>query len=119
MMSEYTDKTGATVSVDRSTEKEAFAVTLPDGEVAGHAEFRERAGERIFFHTEVDEQFGGRGLGTALVRGAMEATRAEGLRVVAVCALVKSFLDKNDDEFSGAYRLPTPDDLAWLRDEGA
>lgn len=118
-MSEYTDKTGVTVQVARSTSREAFAVTLPDGEVAGHAEFRERDGDRIFHHTEVDEQYGGRGLGTALVRGAVEATRGEGVMIVAVCPMVKAFLEKNESEFAGAHRKPTPDDLAFLRGEGA
>lgn len=118
-MSEYTDKTGATVQVRRSASREAFAITLPDGEVAGHAEFRERDGVRIFHHTEVDEQYGGRGLGTALVRGAVEATREEGVPIVPVCPMVKAFLEKNEGEFSDAYREPTPDDLAFLRGEGA
>ncbi|HJC30391.1 MAG TPA: N-acetyltransferase [Candidatus Dietzia intestinipullorum] len=114
-MTEYTDKTGATVQVERSTTDEMFEIREPGGEVAGHADFRERDGERIFHHTEVGEEFGGRGLGTALVRGAVEATRAEGTTIVPVCPMVKGFLEKNDDEFGGAYRLPTPDDLAWLR----
>lgn len=118
-MSEYTDKTGVTVHVARAESREAFAITLPDGEVAGHAEFRERDGKRIFHHTEVDERYGGRGLGTALVRGAVEATRAEGVPIVAVCPLVKAFLEKNEAEFEGAYRRPTPDDLAFLRGGGA
>lgn len=118
-MSEYTDKTGAVVHVERSASTEAYEIRESGGEVAGHADFRERGGERIFHHTEVDEKFGGRGLGTALVRGAVEATRAEGTMIVAVCPLVKSFLQKNDDEFAGAYRLPTPDDLGWLRGGGS
>ena len=118
-MADYTDKTGATVTVTRSDESEAFGIREASGEVAGHAYFRERDGERIFHHTVVDEKFGGRGLGTALVRGAVEATRTEGVTIVPVCPMVKGFLDKNAEEFEGAYRLPTPDDLAWLREQGA
>lgn len=114
-MSEHTDKNGDTVHVERSASHEAFEIREAGGEVAGHAFFRERGGERIFHHTEVDEQYGGRGLGTALVRGAVEATRAEGTTIVAVCPLVKSFLQKHSDEFGDAFRLPTPDDLTWLR----
>lgn len=118
-MADYTDKNGAPVTVEPSGSAEAFEIRDASGEVAGHADFRQREGERIFHHTEVDEKFGGRGLGTALVRGAIEATRAEGVTIVPVCPMVKGFLDKNADEFAGAYRLPTPDDLAWLREQGA
>lgn len=118
-MAEYTDKTGATVTVQRSATDDAFEIRDADGAVAGHAHFRDHDGERIFHHTVVDEQFGGRGMGTALVRGALEATRDEGLRVVPVCPMVKGFLDKNAEEFAGGYRLPTPDDLRRVRDGGA
>ncbi len=117
-MSEYTDKNGATVRVERSSAGEAFEIHAGDGEVAGHADFRDRDGTRIFHHTEVDEQYGGRGLGTALVRGAVEATRADGTLIVPVCPMVKAFLEKNSDEFAEAYRLPTPDDLAFVRAGG-
>ncbi len=79
-MTEYTDKNGDTVTVQRATDRQAFEIRDAAGEVAGHAEFRERDGERIFHHTVVDEKFGGRGMGTALVRGAVEATRAEGVQ---------------------------------------
>ena len=33
----------------------------------GRAEFTERDGQRVFYHTEVDDEFGGRGLGTAVI----------------------------------------------------
>lgn len=116
---QYTDKTGETVTVRRDPQQEAFEIRTAADEVAGHAHFRTRGEERIFHHTVVDEKFGGRGIGTALVRGAVEATRAEGVPIVAVCPMVKGFLEKNSEEFAGSYRLPTPDDLAWLRqDEG-
>ncbi|AWH96211.1 GNAT family N-acetyltransferase [Dietzia psychralcaliphila] len=115
-MTEYTDKAGATVTVQRDPDREAFEIRDAAGEAAGHADFREHDGVRIFHHTEVDERFGGRGIGTALVRGAVEATRAEGVMIVPVCPMVKAFLQKSGEEFAGAYRLPTPADIAWLRD---
>lgn len=115
-MTEYTDKTGATVTVQRDPAQQAYLIRDDAGEVAGHAHFRERDGERIFHHTVVDERFGGRGIGTALVRGAVEATRTEGVPIVAECGMVKGFLEKNDQEFAGSYRLSTPEDRAWLQD---
>ena len=118
-MAEYTDKTGATVTVERSGTGQAFEIRDAAGEVAGHADFREHGGERIFHHTVVDERFGGRGMGTALVRGAVEATRAEGVPIVPVCTMVAGFLAKNSGEFAGAYRPATEEDRARLRGEDA
>ncbi|GLB64790.1 N-acetyltransferase [Dietzia sp. NCCP-2495] len=112
---QYTDKTGETLTVLRDPEQEAFMVRTQGDEVAGRAFFRTRGQDRIFYHTEVDEEFGGRGIGTLLVRGAVEATRAEGVQIVAVCPLVKGFLEKSGEEFAGGWRLPTPDDLSWLQ----
>ena len=114
---QYTDKTGETVTARRDPQQQAFEIRTAADEVAGHAHFRTRGNERIFHHTVVDEKFGGRGMGTALVRGAVEATRAEGVSIVAVCPMVKGFLEKNADEFAGTWRKPTPDDLAWVREE--
>ncbi|MEB8327376.1 N-acetyltransferase [Dietzia kunjamensis] len=111
-MTEYTDKTGATVTVKRADSIEAFEVRDASGELAGHADFRDHAGQRVFHHTVVDEQFGGRGIGTALVRGAVEATREEGITIVPVCSMVEGFLGKNADEFAGAYREATDADRA-------
>ncbi|WP_314035295.1 GNAT family N-acetyltransferase [Dietzia sp. CH92] len=111
-MTEYTDKTGATVTVERSGSREAFEIRDASGELAGHADFREIDGERIFHHTVVGEEFGGRGIGTALVRGAVEATRADGVTIVPVCSMVEGFLGKNADEFAGAYRDATAADRA-------
>lgn len=117
-MAQYTDKNGTAVTVDHDDALTAFVVRDEHGEYAGKSEFRDRDDARIFFHTEVDDRFGGRGLGTALVRGAVEATRAEGITVVPICPMVKAFLEKNDDEFTGAWRRPSPDDLAWIRGRG-
>lgn len=113
-MTEYTDKTGATVTVTRAADRDAFEIRDAAGALAGHADFRDHDGERVFHHTVVDDRFGGRGMGTALVRGAVEATRAEGAPIVAECSMVKGFLEKNDEEFTGSYRPSTPEDRAWL-----
>ena len=69
-------------------------------------------------YLDVDEQFGGRGIGTALVRGAVEATREEGITIVPVCSMVEGFLGKNADEFAGAYREATDADRARFGGEG-
>jgi predicted GNAT family acetyltransferase len=48
-----------------------------------------------FIHTEVPPELGGKGIGSKLIRGALDQVRAEGLKVVAQCPFVKAFIDKN------------------------
>lgn len=111
------DKTGATVTVELETgDRPAYAIVMEDGTRAGRTFFRDRENERVFYHTEVDESFGGRGLATILVREAVNATRETGRTIVPVCPLVKSFLEKNASEYDGAFRRTTPADFAWVKE---
>ena len=48
-----------------------------------------------FVHTEVPPELGGRGIGSKLIRGALDQVRAGGLRVIAQCPFVKAFIEKN------------------------
>jgi predicted GNAT family acetyltransferase len=105
-----TDKTGAEVSVEKGPEK--FTVEV-EGKAVGLAAFGERDGQRVFFHTEVDDQYGGRGLATVLIDEALKATRADGLRIVAVCSMVSAYVKKHH-EFDDIVDPPTRDILRWL-----
>ena len=48
-----------------------------------------------FIHTEVPPELGGRGIGSKLIRGALDQVRADGLKVIAQCPFVKAFIEKN------------------------
>jgi uncharacterized protein len=48
-----------------------------------------------FIHTEVPPELGGRGIGSQLIRGALDQVRADGLKVIAQCPFVKAFIEKN------------------------
>lgn len=55
-----------------------------------------REGQRItLLHTEVDPQLEGRGLGSALVRAALDHAEEQGLTVVPVCRFVSGWLDRH------------------------
>lgn len=107
-----TDKTGAAVSITKEANRFTVAV---EGKVVGLAAFRERDGQRIFYHTEVDDAFGGRGLGTVLIAEALATTRTDGLRIVAVCPMVAAYVKKHHD-FDDIADQPTREILRWLRD---
>lgn len=106
-----TDKTGAPVTVAREADKFTVAV---EGKTVGLAAFGDRDGQRVFSHTEVDQAFGGRGLATILVAEALAATRAEGLRIVAVCPMVAAYVKKHHD-FDDIVDRPTREIMRWLK----
>jgi predicted GNAT family acetyltransferase len=67
-----------------------------DGHIA--ASYYELAGPVItFVHTEVPPELGGKGVGSKLIRGALDQARSEGLKVVAQCPFVKAYIDKHPD----------------------
>ena len=68
----------------------------------------------MFYHTEVDEAFGGRGLATVLIAEALARTRADGLRIVPVCPTVAAYVKKHP-EFSDVVDRPTREIMQSLR----
>jgi uncharacterized protein len=82
-----------TDTVNNNTAKQRFEL-----EVEGHmaAAYYERSGNVITFeHAEVPAELGGKGVGSRLVKGALDQTRAEGLQVMAQCPFVKAWIGKN------------------------
>ncbi len=69
-------------------------------EAAGYlaAAYYDLSGDVITFtHTEVPPELGGKGIGSKLVRGALDQVRARKLRVVARCPFVKAYIEKHPE----------------------
>jgi uncharacterized protein len=89
-----TDKTGAPTTVTAQSDRYTIAV---EGNEVGKAEFTDRGNQRVFTHTEVDDNYEGRGLATILISEALQETRDSGLRIVAKCPLVANYVSKHDE----------------------
>ncbi|MGZ4793914.1 MAG: GNAT family N-acetyltransferase [Ilumatobacteraceae bacterium] len=106
-----TDRTSADTTVIQEADR--FTISV-EGRPVGFTEFADRDGQRVFPHTEVDDEFEGRGLATIVVAEALQATKDDGLRIVPVCKLVAAYVEKHS-EFSDVVDPPTPDIEEWLR----
>lgn len=106
-----TDRTSADTTVTQEADR--FTISV-EGRPVGFTEFADRDGQRVFPHTEVDDEFEGRGLATIVVAEALQATKDDGLRIVPVCKLVAAYVEKHS-EFSDVVDPPTPDIEEWLR----
>jgi len=69
-----------------------------DGQPIGKALYTREPGVITFTHTEVDPAIQERGLGSVLVRAALDAVAAEeGTRVVARCPFVAAYIERHPD----------------------
>ncbi|MFZ3566336.1 GNAT family N-acetyltransferase [Streptomyces sp. BH034] len=77
-----------------------------DGKHAGFAEYMrtKESGLVVFTHTEVDPEYNGQGVGSALARAALDAARADGLRVLAVCPFISGWMARHPDYQDLAYQ---------------
>ncbi len=70
---------------------------MASGDAVAFVEYM-RAGDRIvLIHTEVPEALSGRGVGSKLVRGTLEAVRTEGLKVVPRCGFVAAYVERHPE----------------------
>ena len=91
-----------------------FEVLVGD-DVAGFTEYVDDGDQRIFFHTEIGENFAGRGLATTLIKAALTETRSDGKRIVPVCPFVAGYLKKHDD-FADIADAVTPAALQAVKE---
>jgi predicted GNAT family acetyltransferase len=48
-----------------------------------------------FIHTDVPPELSGKGVGSALIKGALDQVRAEGLQVIPDCPFVRAYIGKH------------------------
>jgi uncharacterized protein len=77
-------------------EKGRFEVRVDD-RVVGLASYHVDGTTMTLPHTEVDPSVGGRGIGTILVAGVLEAARERGLTVLPYCSFVRHYIQQHPD----------------------
>lgn len=87
-------------------EKHRFEADLGDGSLA-IAAYTLPAGKIMFTHTEVPPAHEGEGIGSALVRFALNSARERGLEVIPACTFFAAYMKRHpevQDLLDPAYR---------------
>ena len=85
------------LTVADNPEQHRYEVTDEDGSVLGFSAYRRDGDVVVFTHTEVDDSLEGKGVGSTLVRGALDDVRAAGLSVRPLCPFVKAYIDRHPE----------------------
>jgi predicted GNAT family acetyltransferase len=84
------------VSVRRNDDNHRYEAVL-DGTVVGFVRFRQRPGQVVLIHTETDQAYEGRGIGSALARGALDDIRTRGEKVEPQCPFIASYIKRHPE----------------------
>jgi predicted GNAT family acetyltransferase len=82
--------------VTDNPERARFEVFL-DGELAGFTQYHLVEGGIAFDHTQVYDRFEGRGVASALIRGALDEVRRRGLITLPFCQFVRGYIARHPD----------------------
>jgi predicted GNAT family acetyltransferase len=82
---------------DVADNPERHRYELPTEGGIAFVDYAARDGALVFRHTEVPEALSGRGVGSRLVRGALEDARRRGLSVVPLCPFVRAYVDRHPE----------------------
>lgn len=106
------------ITVRHNPARERFDV-LVAGNAIGKAAYKTYDGggspQRIFYHTVINEEYGGQGLAGKLAAAALDDTVAAGLGIVPVCPYIKKYLAKHP-EYAASTVAVTPAHLQFLED---
>jgi len=84
------------VEIVPNPEQDRFEIHV-DGQKAGQAEYVRRGDLVIFTHTEIADAYEGRGLGSHLARGALDAVRVAGDPIVPLCPFITGYIAKHPE----------------------
>ena len=82
--------------VERVDARHRYEISV-DGARAGMTEYRDHGGQRIFFHTEVDDAYAGQGLGGKLAKYALDDAVARDVKISPLCPFVAKYIDKHPE----------------------
>ena len=84
------------LEVKNNQTKNQFEANL-DGKTALIKYQKETDGTLNLFHTEVPDEFEGKGIGSRLVKNALEQIKAEGLKINPSCPFIAAYIKRHPE----------------------
>jgi predicted GNAT family acetyltransferase len=82
----------------KSEELNRFEI-FSDGELAGFADFKIENQMISYTHTKIDPRFGGQGLGSQLIKEALDEALEQNLEVAPYCSFVSAYIKKSGEKY--------------------
>ena len=86
------------ISILKNDELNRFEI-YSDGELAGFADFKIENQMISYTHTEIDPRFSGKGLGSQLIKEALDEVLEQNLEVAPYCSFVSAYIKKNSEKY--------------------
>jgi len=84
-----------TLDITHNQAAKRFETSINDQ--TGYISYQERGDTLVYDHTIVPQSLGGRGVGSALVKHALDYAREHNKKVVPQCSFVASYINKHPD----------------------
>ncbi len=86
------------ISILKNDELNRFEI-YSDGVLAGFVEFKIENQIISYTHTEIDPEFGGKGLGSQLIKEALDEALEQNLEVAPYCSFVSAYIKKSGEKY--------------------
>jgi len=83
------------ISISDNKEKNRFETTIDDK--TGFIDYKRKDEVIHLTHTEVPKELEGKGIGSALVKHALQATKDEGKKVISHCSFVSGYIERHPE----------------------
>lgn len=82
--------------IERVDSRDRYVLRLDDEKI-GQCIYHDEGGTRVLTHTEVAEDREGNGLGSQLVRFALDDIRSAGMTVNPQCPMVAAYIERHEE----------------------
>ena len=86
------------ISILKNDELNRFEI-YSDGELAGFVEYKVSNQMISYTHTEIDPRFGGKGLGSKLIKEVLDEALEQTLEVAPYCSFVSAYIKKSGEKY--------------------